>query len=71
MKKKAYNKDARFQTIANACRTTGLSQGFLRQGCRNGTIPHLRQGRVYYVDVQAFNQLIDDSYTQRNSTNEV
>ena len=42
-----------FQKITEACKTTGLSQYFLRQGCKNGTIPHIKSGGVYYINVQA------------------
>lgn len=40
-----------FQKIAEACKTTGLSQYFLRQGCKDGTIPHIRSGSTYYINV--------------------
>ena len=40
-----------FQKIAEACRTTGLSQYYLRQGCKDGTIPHIRSGSTYYINV--------------------
>ena len=42
-----------FQKIAEACKTTGLSQYFLRQGCRDGSIPCVRSGRTYFVNVPA------------------
>lgn len=42
-----------YQKIPEACRSTGLSQYFLRQGCKNGTIPHVKSGPTYYVDVPA------------------
>lgn len=42
-----------FQKIADASRTTGLSQYFLRSGCKAGTIPHIKSGGVYYVNVPA------------------
>ena len=42
-----------FQKITEACKTTGLSQYFLRQGCKNGTIPHIKSGGVYYINVRA------------------
>ena len=42
-----------FQKISAAAEITGLSQHFLRQGCRDGTIPHVRSGRVYLVNVPA------------------
>ena len=44
---------APFQTIPNACRITGLSQNFLRSGCKDGTVPHVRSGQVYLVNVPA------------------
>ena len=42
-----------YQKIADACKTTGLSQYFLRNGCKAGTIPHVKSGTVYYIDVPA------------------
>ena len=42
-----------FQKIMEACKTTGLSQYFLRQGCKNGTVPHIKSGGVYYINVPA------------------
>ena len=42
-----------FQKITEACKTTGLSQYFLRQGCKDGTIPHVKSGGVYYINVPA------------------
>lgn len=42
-----------FQKIAEACKTTGLSQYFLRQGCKTGTIPHVKSGGVYYINIPA------------------
>ena len=32
---------APFQTIPEAARLTGLSQYFIRNGCRAGTVPHI------------------------------
>lgn len=40
-----------FQKIAEASRTTGLSQYYLRRGCKNGTVPHVRCGSVYMVNI--------------------
>lgn len=42
-----------FQKIPEACRTTGLSQYFLRKGCKDGTVPHIKSGPTYYVNVPA------------------
>ena len=40
-----------FQKIPEACKTTGLSQHFLRAGCRDGSIPHVKSGTVYLINV--------------------
>lgn len=42
-----------FQKIPDACKTTGLSQYFLRCGCKNGTIPHIKSGKVYLINIPA------------------
>ena len=42
-----------FMKIDDACRYTGLSRFYLRNGCRDGTIPHVMSGEVYYVNVPA------------------
>lgn len=40
-----------FQKIVEACKTTGLSQHFLRAGCRDGSIPHVKSGTTYLINV--------------------
>lgn len=42
-----------FQSIPDACEFTGLSQSFLRAGCRDGSIPHIRSGKKYFINVPA------------------
>lgn len=42
-----------FQKIPQACKTTGLSQYFLRKGCKDGSIPCVKSGTVYLVNVPA------------------
>lgn len=42
-----------FQKIKDACATTGLSQHYLRQGCKDGTVPHVMSGTTYYVNIPA------------------
>ena len=42
-----------FQKIADAVKTTGLSAYYLRQGCRDGSVPHVKSGTVYFVNVPA------------------
>ena len=40
-----------FQKIPDACRTTGLSQYYLRKGCKDGSIPHVMSGTVYMINI--------------------
>lgn len=40
-----------FQKIEDAVKTTGLSAWFLRRGCRDGSIPCVRSGRTFYVNI--------------------
>lgn len=42
-----------FLSIEQACQVTGLSQFFLRNGCRSGEVPCVKSGRVYMVNVPA------------------
>ena len=42
-----------FQKIKEACKTTGLSGYYLRNGCKDGSIPHIKSGGVYYINVPA------------------
>ena len=46
---KRYDPSRQFQTIAEASRTTGLSQYFLRRGCWDNSIPHIRAGATKYL----------------------
>jgi hypothetical protein len=42
-----------FLTIERACEVTGLSQYFLRSGCKDGSVPCIKSGRVYMVNIPA------------------
>lgn len=42
-----------FMKINDACRATGLSKFYLRKGCKEGTIPHIKSGDTYYINVAA------------------
>ena len=48
-----------FQKIADAVKTTGLSAYYLRQGCRNGSVPHIRSGTTYFVNIPALLRKLD------------
>ena len=42
-------KQTPFQTIEQACKTTGLSMYYLRRGCWAGTVPHVKSGPPSYA----------------------
>lgn len=53
MSTKKATPDTPFQKIHDACVSTGLSQFFLRNGCKDGSIPHIKSGTTYYINVPA------------------
>ena len=48
----------RFVSIQKAAQLTGLSQYFIRNGCRAGSIPHIMSGNRYKVDLLRFERQI-------------
>lgn len=48
-----------FQKIPEACKTTGLSQYFLRQGCKDGSVPHIKSGTTYMINIPALLRQLD------------
>lgn len=50
----------RFLSIRDAATVTGLSQYFLRAGCRDGSVPCVRSGRKYMVDIQSLNTMFNE-----------
>lgn len=40
-----------FLKINDACKVTGLSTYFLRNGCRDGSIPCVRSGTTYFINM--------------------
>lgn len=46
-------KDTPFMKIVDASKSTGLSQYFLRNGCKEGSIPHIKSGDTYYINIPA------------------
>lgn len=48
-----------FQTLTEASKTTGLAVFFLRAGCRNGTIPCIKSGKKFLVNVPALLRKLD------------
>lgn len=50
---KKSNTSTPFLKLSDTCRVTGLSEYFLRNGCKDGNIPHVKSGKTYYVNVPA------------------
>ena len=46
-----------FLKIKEACAATGLSMYYLRKGCREGTVPHVKSGPVYYINIEKLKQM--------------
>lgn len=42
-----------FQKIPDAVKSTGLSAYYLRKGCRDGSVPCVKSGAIYYINVTA------------------
>jgi excisionase family DNA binding protein len=59
MARRTVDLDAPFLTIRNAARLTGLSMGYIRDGCKNGTIPHLKTGNEYKINIKLFLRQLD------------
>lgn len=57
---KQYDPAKPFQTIADASRTTGISQFALRRGCKDGTLPHIRTGKTYLLNMRLLMQRLDE-----------
>lgn len=47
------NGNVPFQRIKQAVQSTGLSEYFLRRGCRDGSVPCVKSGETFYVNVPA------------------
>lgn len=61
---KPYDPAKPFQSIAHASRISGISQYALRRGCRDGSLPHIRCGTSYLLNVPLLmKQLNEQSVT--------
>lgn len=60
------NRDALFQRPRAAAILTGLSEKFIYAGCKNGTIPVIRCGSDFLIDMTAWlNNLHDEAVKRR------
>lgn len=58
-----------FVTVKQAVKSTGLSEHFIREGLRNGRIPHLKVGVKYLINLPQFVEWLN-AESQRVSANE-
>ena len=54
MARREFDPQAPYQSIRGTARITGLSQIFIRSGCKAGTIPHVMCGSEYRINVPLF-----------------
>ena len=59
MKTSKKNPNAPFQTISGASHITGLSQSYLRKGAIAGTIPHIKSGNTYMINIPLLMETMD------------
>ena len=48
-----------FMKIKDAAKVTGLSMYYLRNGCKDGSVPHVKSGTVYLVNVPRLLEKLD------------
>lgn len=62
MRTKTFDRAAVFQSVRGAAAITGLSVKHIREGCRAGTIPHIKVGTDYRINLPLFlEQLTEQS----------
>lgn len=59
---KAQNIGTPYKTILEASAASGLSQSYLRKGCRDGTIPHIRIGTKFMINLPALYDQLNIPY---------
>jgi hypothetical protein len=48
-----------FYSIKDAAIETGLSQYAIRNGVKDGTVPHIKRGEKYYINMPLFRRQLD------------
>ena len=59
MGKRVYDPSVPFQSIRNAARITGFSTYYIRNGCKDGTIPHIMVGNEYRINMGRWYELLE------------
>lgn len=54
-------KEKVFCSIKEACAETGLSQYYLRRGCKAGTIPHVVVGTKFMINLPLLLKKMDEA----------
>lgn len=54
-----------FMTISQAARVTGLSQYYLRNGCKDGSVPHIRSGEKYLINLPRLLEKLDAAPSEK------
>lgn len=57
---KQYDPAKPFQNIADASKTTGISQFALRRMVREGAAPYIRNGKTYLLNMKLLMQRLDE-----------
>lgn len=65
MPRRTFDREAPFQSIRGASEITGLAQGYIRAGCKSGTIPHVMCGQEYRVNVPLFLRQLNGESLER------
>ena len=60
MPRKKQNLNVPFQPVSGASQLTGLSMGSIRQGCKDGTIPHLKVGKDYRINMPLWMEQLEE-----------
>ena len=59
-----------FCTIPEATESTGLSGYYIRQGIKDGRIPHIKSGNKYLVNMRLFLSMLDNLSMEGGEINE-
>lgn len=59
-----------FLPIKAAATVTGLSQFYIRNGCRDGSIPHIKSGNQYYVNLPLLMERLNKASTKGDRDND-
>lgn len=54
MARKKFDKTTPFQSPSGASHLTGFSTASIRRGCKEGTIPHVRVGKDYRINMRVW-----------------